>query len=171
MFSTSSSLLSDCEAKFGIQPPTVCLPLKAPTTHLSCFLIQIQVVPYKNKQINNHPYNKTYIKCCRASPITFVKGDHCIYHIYLLYVLFHRKTSFIFGREIEIESELFILSNMKDLNFVSCHNQSHPAVIYIFLLCTFGQYSPSPTCSTCFRRALIVGLNLILLIVLSLINV
>lgn len=126
MFSTSSSLLSDCEAKFGIQPPTVCLPLKAPTTHMSCFLIQIQVVPYKNKQINNHPYNKTYIKCCRASHIAFVKGDHCIYHIYLLYVLFHRKTSFIFVQETKwvlhpVKHERLIFCFMSQSITPSCH--------------------------------------------------
>lgn len=61
MFSTSSSLHSDCEsiffvkqAKISIHTPTDFLLLNAPATHLCCGLscCPIQVVPYQNEQIN-----------------------------------------------------------------------------------------------------------------------
>lgn len=67
-----------------------------------------------------------------------------------VFMLFHR-TFFHIPPENEIEF-LQVNSSSRRTQKTSCHRQSHLAVIHPYLSCTFCQYGPSPTCSTCFLK-------------------
>lgn len=127
--------------------------LRLNTNHTSVLLFQFKFIQkWCLKRITKASYSETSISRCRASRILIEKGSiyTCIafFCFIFIFVLFHRKTlSCPTSKQNEIV-EMVIMSNMKDFNLVPCH-QSRLAVILLFLSCTFGQYSPSPTRSTC----------------------